>query len=198
MPKPQQRGSKKRSGKGLLRTELHGRTYKPPPCPPVVQVGHWNHGTAVQRSTGDWTPNINDIANILRDQNGLFTKDTTDRIPISIRLLSVQFWYFDSLLPQPFQVLIRNLVNFGELARLQDFPARNQWGRVGYEWPASQQFVQHDHSDTTSSPLKIDVTSSAAWLLHVKVLWRPLNGLSYTEAATELTATRSSTPVLLG
>lgn len=169
--------------KSRLRAELHGRTFKPRPQPPIISIGHWFPGTVVRRSSGDAEFSVNDLANIFRDQWGLFATDTATRVPVALRFMSVSFWYFDSVLPQSYQVLIRNLVNFGEMVRLQDFPALNQWGRVGYEWPASQQFIQHNHDDASGKPIKIDVTSSATWLVHVTILWRPLNGQSYAETA---------------
>jgi len=148
-----------------------------------VQLAHWHPAVVVQRASGDAELSINDICNILRDQHGLFATDTTNRIPITVRLVSMSFWIFDTVLPQSYQILVRNLSDFTETARLTEFPARNQWGRIGFEWPVSQQTIQHDHTATVK-PVKIDVTSSASWLLQVSVLWRSLNGLTYNDVAT--------------
>lgn len=175
----------KKSGRRKARIQhdvLRGRAFRPSATPPVIQQGHWNNAVVSHRSGGDVELSINDICNQLRDQYGLFATDSTNRIPISVRLLDVKCWVFDTITPQPYQLLVRNLIDFAEQARLQEFPACNAWGRVGYVWPVSQQLVQHNHSDTTNKPVKLDVTSSVTWLLQIGLLWRPLNGQSFTES----------------
>lgn len=175
------RNKKSASRRNALHRELRGRTFSPPNKPPIVQVGHWNNAVIVLRNSGDLEPTINTWANTLRDSWGLYASDASNRVPIALRFVSFSFWLFDSVLPQPFQVKVRDLENFGEMIRLQDFPGRNSWARVGYEWPAHQAFIQHDHDDSTNHPIAIDVTSSAVWLCHMTVLWRPLNAASYTD-----------------
>lgn len=158
-----------------MHTQLLGRSRRPPPLPRVIITAHWNPATVVHFGSGDAELSVNDIANELRDQYGLFATDSTNRIPIALRFRAVQFWNLNTVTIGDSQVILRNLTNFGEMIRLTCQPALNQWARCGYAWPDSQQFIQHNHDDTTNKPIKVDVRTDR-WLLHISCLWRSLNG----------------------
>lgn len=180
MPRNQRgRGSSRRRSRlvNYLSHQLHGRRMLPPSMPRNVVTAHWNQATVVHIASGDVTLTINDIANELRDQYGLFATDTTNRIPIAIRLMAVQFWNLNIAIVGNSQLILNNLINWTEMIRLTCLPADNQWARTGYVYPASQNFVQHNHNDT-NYPFKIDVRTDK-WVLHISCLWRSLNGESY-------------------
>lgn len=165
-----------------IRSLIRGTEISVPPRPPPLQIAHWHPATLIHVASGDVSLTINDIANELRDQHGLFATGTTNRIPITMRLLAFQFWQTPAALSvSQFQVIVRNLDNFADMVRLTDMPAFNQWARVGYRWPSSQQQYQHNHDDTTNSPLQIDMADSTKWILYISILWRSLNGESYTQ-----------------
>lgn len=160
-----------------MHRSLYGKTFTPPARPPNVSTGHWNQATVVHLASGDVSLTVNDIANELRDQYGLFATDGSNRIPIAIRFMAITFWNLNIVTIGNSQLIINNLVDFKEMNRLTCLPADNQWARVGYQYPTSQQFIQRNHDDT-NVVFKIDVRSDK-WVVHISTLWRPLNGESY-------------------
>lgn len=163
--------------KKQLETLVRGASFTPAARPPVVVAQPWNPLIAIDIGRfSQKTITVKDLSQTICDQVGIYyTSGSTDvRLAIEFRLLKVSIWSRDaniSLYPLDF-VMDKNI----ELSRIDGAPAKNQWARVGYSWPASLQAftlasgVLSDMQDVKLFTFLTAKTSDCE--LHVKVLWR--------------------------
>lgn len=163
--------------KKQLETLVRGASFTPSARPPVVVAQPWNSLTAIDIGRfSQKTITVKDLSQTICDQVGIYyTQGGSDvRLAIEFRLIKVSIWSRDaniSLYPLDF-VTDKNI----ELSRIDGAPAKNQWARVGYSWPASLQAftlasgVLSDMLDVKLFTFLVAKTSDCE--LHVKVLWR--------------------------
>lgn len=133
-----------------------------------LSVNH--NGERAQGSSFAVSPSY--IYTLMQAQLGITQKPEM----ISLRLLEVRLWNVsgDTIVLEPLDLTLVGKNDF--TTHLIDYPGRNQWARVGYKWPSSQQQVLFSGTDT--NPLfKVrcqgiaNATQPSHYVLRVNLLW---------------------------
>lgn len=163
-----------------VKLEGKGRVFTPNGNPPIIENARWYEAKMSHLDVaGDAVFTVQDFCNLARDQNGLFSTDKTNYVPIEIRFLSISCWQTgNSLTTREFQVVIYDPVNAQVLSRLYANQGYVRYGSVGYKWPLVVSQVPLHHSNV-NNVLKIDVPGTNTVIVHLRYLWRSLNGEGY-------------------
>jgi len=158
-----------------MRTTLHdrliGRELKPPGHPPEFVQTPWNSATIALGGTGDTDFTFEKIYVVLAAQLGLYTGTTAAPVKINatIRIKSVRVWALKR--DRPVSLKCYNFGSSDVLKSFSNWPAYNQFARVGYEWPESQQILPFEFSNT-SKAFAIETGASEVYIAYLQVLWR--------------------------
>lgn len=164
------------------RKASHGYSFHPRANPSMLNNAPWYNGTLARiDKQGDATYTVNDLCNEFRDKNGLFATDTTNRIPIEVRFVELRvFAIANTITTSPFQVIVYDTdYSDAPMQRLYTNPGYVRFGTIGYRWPESMSRTPHRH-DLTNIVFKLDVTGTTPVLIQLYLMWRSLNGSSYT------------------
>lgn len=156
-----------------VRNDLKGQRLRLSPDPPSFTQIPWhpivlsdNITFIVTANTKNYT--ASSISNIFKAQTGC--KQPNDEL--SFRLLRVSVW---ELSGKKVTLEVLDLtVGLGAndfLAQLEDIPGRNQWARVGYSYPASQNLVIFSGNDTETL-VTVTADNGSTICVRFHVLWR--------------------------
>lgn len=172
-----------------VRRRRRGRRFSirsPGAHPPVIQQGRWYPATAQSAGTSSFTIDVNAVANVLRDFYGLYSSGASNRIPIKLRFRWIKAWQVvqptsgSTVRMTPIYIQCNSLVDAtttqNDLYTAYDYPAKNQFARVGFRWPSPHNKTVFDDSMTTVNICKIVVETGGAFVWQIGVWWRPDNG----------------------
>jgi hypothetical protein len=151
----------------LTRSAFDGRAITPKADPSSVVQVPWNNVTLTFGATG--SANLT-VANILAALQVVFPTTTLYQIQIK----SARLWETTGV---PIACIFNALdvSNPGALKHQDDFPARNQWARLGYIWPRSHQNqVLNNASAGTLQVLQVSSGATAVVTLHLEITWKPI------------------------
>lgn len=163
------------------------RVRNPGGHPPVIQQGRWYNGIAQATGTSTTAVTVNSVANSFRDFYGLYATDSTNRIPIKIRFRFIKVWQLLTATASngtskvtPIYITCNSLVDASstqeDLYNAYNYPAKNQFARVGFRWPSPHNRTVFDDSQVSTQVAKIVADTGAAYVYHVGISWRPENG----------------------
>lgn len=164
----------RRNGPAGPKAVVNGVLFKPPNNPRTVNPRPWNN-YSIQKSVSHTTEasiTIGDIVAEVTDVNGL--KDSNGAgIQIEIKIISCEIY---GTTGQTLNVRFWNLAGFTNTEQFdQCLPARNQFARVGYRWPLSDQSVAFNSDNQgTVKVVALFATGSDGdkALVKFRVLWR--------------------------
>lgn len=171
--------------KRFLAAQERGVHLKLPAHPPKFTMSPWQLVTTSIVTLGDQTISVSDINdNLCKDHGLVVSMPELSTLPtVQIRLHSFRAWCTGNRARTvvgntPIKATVYSLFGGANdttiLADLEDYPAVNQYARVGYRWPTAQQEVVHEHN-ATSLAIGIDVPAAdAQCLLYVDAWWRSI------------------------
>jgi hypothetical protein len=174
---------------------VNGTHFKPPNNIRTVAARPWNNYT-VQFSlphTDDKLVTIADVRGRTNLTNGLQTDNSID-IRIEVKIRSVEIYGISN------QTLTVLYYEIGPSPRWEQanqcFPAKNQFARVGFSWPLTDQSVPYNATDDESQVLRLRGTASTGdvALLKFRILWR---SIQYNSATTQFHLESPSRPLAL-
>jgi len=131
----------------------------------MFQTGPWLRVVYGITGNTDVVFKVSDIATGVRKQLGWFTGGTTPAyVPCKLSFLSVQCWGLtvDKPIALTPSILLALSSNNSGLEPVLDFPARNNYSRVGFVWDKANQDAVFDHSvDAGVSVFAVDTATSA-------------------------------------
>lgn len=168
----------------IHRREFEGRVVDPGPHPKQHALSPWVDIVVELGAKGDKTFSPNLIANEAREQHGYRVKvaDAFHNVPIDIRFKGYYVWSLASSRPISLTVhdLHRSDTANDVLKVLNDWPAYNQYARVGYWLPLAMTRITFDDSNTTKKVISVDTTATQNWLAHVYCSIRCVDVISVT------------------
>lgn len=163
-----------------LARESRGVVVKCPPDPPRYTQIPWNSIVLNDQPKIAANKRKNyigsDFYEMLRMQTGLNIpkQDDTNQAGnrISFRLQQVRIWNISGgdVNLQVYDLTI-GLGNDDYLVQVEDLPGRNQWARVGYVYPISQQMVVFSGHDKETI-LTFASTSNSTCVVQLHLLWK--------------------------
>jgi len=156
-----------------VRNDIKGRSLRLTPDPPAFHQIPWAPITLSDNVT--LLPTVNtksytasSIANIFKAQTGC--ENANDKL--SFRLVQVSVW---ELSGKKITLEVIDLtIGLGSndfLAQLEDIPGRNQWARVGFKYPTSQNLVVFAGNDTETLVV-ITADNGSTLCVRFHCLWR--------------------------
>jgi len=128
---------------------VKGKRINVPADPPQYHAIPWNSlvvNVEITRSfDSTFTFSPSDIYGLMKAQTGMTDGDAF----VSLRLMEIRAWDVagNGIGLEPSDLTFTNVNDF--TTHLVDYPGRNQWARVGYRWPASQQQIIFSGNDTS-------------------------------------------------
>lgn len=174
------RGTSRRLNRVVRRVDRirDGHKYVPGLQPTTITFVPWNQCVVVIKHSADKIYTPIDVANLLRDQIGLYTGTTTKAfISIQLRFEKVSLW--STQVAQGVILKAYDLHRLDELAVLYDWPGVARNARLGYQWPRAQQHLSFEHDNASTPIFAVDTAGTApssGFLIYVYVLWRGLEG----------------------
>lgn len=157
---------------------VSGTHFKPPNNIRSVTARPWNN-LSVQASFAHQTDKNITFADILQRivlNNGLYIDSTANALPVECKLVSAEIY---GMTDQTITVIFYELTepstpNSSWEQTQQCFPARNQYARVGFVWPLSDQSrVIRTNSQATYKVLTVRGSgANDTFLIKFRVLWR--------------------------
>lgn len=157
----------------ILRQDVKGQHLRLSPDPPSFTQIPWQPITLSDSpvlgllvNTKNYT--AADICNIFKAQTGCSQANTG----LSFRLFQVSVWELSGKkVTLEVYDLTLGLGANDYLAQLEDIPGRNQWARVGYKYPTSQNLVIFSGNDAETL-LQVTSENGASFAVRFHVLWR--------------------------
>lgn len=174
------RRKSKQNRSRLLRIKLRGFVFRPQADPPSISTLPWSNLTFIVEkdvtdSTGVVTTSIlySDVySSALKHFFG-----TDYSVSALLRIKEIRIW---NLSGKSFQAEFISLLSDRRvISTLQDFPGRNQWARVGFEYPVAHQNVSLSTTSQDSEVfLKLMNWKKSAFLIQIRALIRSINVLN--------------------
>lgn len=181
MPRRRGRG---RGGRGLARAvhrierpvhrrEFIGSTVDPGLHPREHVISPWVDIVCELGGKGDKTFSPNLIANIARKQHGYVAGESN--VDIDIRFRGYYLWTLSASRPVSMNVFDLHRSDEAQdlLKVLTDWPAYNQFARVGYWLPLNMTRITFDDTNVTKKIVGVDTSADIYWLMHVYMSIRP-------------------------
>lgn len=167
---------------GILRRE-DGVTLRGGPDPSVVTSAPWNSFVCVYHPTKDEGLTFGKLQSRLCVQLGLRTggPESYTNLKLLVKLHRVKIWELGghaiSAQTQDLHYAVTGITTASEPVNLYDYPGRNRWAHIGYEWPKTMQNIVIDCTTasksyfvTISTPQS--VTSNDKTVVYIYGLWK--------------------------
>lgn len=158
-----------------LRRSIVGESYIPSEVPPVVTGQPWNPATLMFKMSLSPSGNADykflKLKEVIMNQLG-FANTPPANINFDVRIQSVAIWIDNgSVVFTPADFLSYSLA---ELARIDSYPMKNMYARVGYRYPLHLQSTTLTTKNTNVNPIlwgiAVSVATSAQFA--VNILWK--------------------------
>lgn len=153
----------------------------PSEMPPVVNTVPWNQATLILKKTASSTHfqcKISDLTTTAKSQLGFSNvepvADTPKNIAFEFRLQSFSVWSEASISAYPID-LVRGTSDSKaqvELMRLDSFPMKNMFARVGFNFPAQVQALPLASIRDADQVITVFNILNKDFEIHYHVLWR--------------------------
>lgn len=157
------------------KTIVNGTYYKPPNNIRGVSIRPWNT-FMTQFSlphTTDKHVIVADFTQHLQVTNGLWFSSTSNPINIEVKMIDCQVY---GITDQTLSVIFHDLAGAPDVeSSVQSLPAKNEYARLGYRWPLSDQSHPLNSVDDAQQrvvTLLATGASSDKALLRARLLWR--------------------------
>lgn len=160
--------------KHTAKSVVSGHLYKPPNNIRAVSVRPWNQftiqWTAIHES--DKSITLEDISGRLSLNNGLYFDTINNSVLLEFKVVEAQVYGVTNQTLNVIFFALENLpIGNWEQAH-QCLPAKNQYARVGFRWPLSDQSIPFRAGSDEIIRLRGTGTANDSSLLKVRVLWR--------------------------
>lgn len=173
---------RKKPRRGLRQPNPTGKSLTPSKVIPSLNQSPW-YPITIAVNLDKTVPqdfDVNTLANLLRDDIGLFSNLTavaTSRIPIALRFFSVACWAASSKADKPpglIKLCAYSLTGSEFLAVRTGSPSPTAFASVGYTWGPVHSSVAFTHS-SKDKVFRVEAgDSNERTEIHVKMMWRPL------------------------
>lgn len=166
----------KRATRGVM--DFTGSKYLPSEMPPVVNTVPWNHATIIVKQTSGTDLTIGLLRDNIKAQLGFANmepvSDVKKDFSCEIRLQGFSAWSSDAITALPIDI-VRGTSSLKdsqvELMRLDSFPMKNMFARIGFTFPLAVQATPLSSIRDKDQKVVVFICSKEV-IIHCHLLWR--------------------------
>lgn len=156
-----------------LKNAIRGVRVRPPGLPPAISPQPWNSCVISMGLTGKTSETVITLDNVIVALKGqLALPGTASTEPtLLVRVQSLRMWGLGGSALQVALFDVNRDTDQWYIETLEDWPAENQYARIGYHWPAAMQ-ERVLHAVATEIFAFNTSTDNRAILAYLHVLWK--------------------------